>query len=119
MHRIIPLASVYGNLLLNYKDKYILSGVIRRDGSSRFSNTYKYGNFPSVGFSWNVSKENFMDNVGWLSNLKFRASYGSTGNAIGNYTFLQTFGFGGGLNYNNRPGGGFNGIGNVNLTLGT
>ncbi len=110
-------ASLFSNVMLNWKEKYILTGSFRRDGSSRFSTANKYGNFPAVGFSWNVSKENFMDNVGWLSNLKFRASYGSTGNAeIGNYTFLQTFGFGGGLNYNNQPGGGFNGIGNVNLT---
>jgi TonB-linked SusC/RagA family outer membrane protein len=110
-------ASLYGNIVLNYKDKYILTGVIREDGSSRFSNTKKYGTFPSVGLSWNISKEDFMERVPAISNLKLRASYGGTGNAeIGNYTFLQTYGFGGGLNYNGQPGGGFNGIGNPNLT---
>jgi len=110
-------ASVYSNLTLNYKEKYILSGNFRRDGSSRFSPSHKYGNFPAVGFSWNVSKENFMDQVKGISNLKLRASYGTTGNAeIGNYSFLQTLGYGTTLNYNNQPGGGFNGIGNPNLT---
>jgi TonB-linked SusC/RagA family outer membrane protein len=110
-------ASLYANLVLNYKDKYVLSGVIRRDGSSRFSTANKYGNFPSVGVSWNISKEDFMQSIHAISNLKLRASYGSSGNAeIGNYTFLQTFGYGGGLNYNSQPGGGFTGIGNVNLT---
>lgn len=110
-------ASVFSNLTLNYKDKYILSGNFRRDGSSRFTSSQKYGNFPSVGFSWNVSKENFLANVNWLSNLKLRASYGSSGNAeIGNYSYLQQLGFGSALNYNNQPGGGFNVIGNTNLT---
>jgi TonB-dependent starch-binding outer membrane protein SusC len=110
-------ASVYSNLTLNYKDKYILSGNYRRDGSSRFSSAHKYGNFPSVGFSWNVSKEDFMEQVKAVSNLKFRASYGSSGNAeIGNYTYLQQLGFGSTLNYNGQPGGGFNVLGNTNLT---
>jgi len=110
-------ASVFSNLTLNYKDKYILSGNFRRDGSSRFSPDNKYGSFPSVGFSWNISKENFMENIRAISNLKFRASYGSSGNAeIGNYAYLQTLGYGAGLNYNNQPGGGFNNIGNPQLT---
>jgi TonB-linked SusC/RagA family outer membrane protein len=110
-------ASEFSNLTLNYKDKYILSGNFRRDGSSRFPSSHKYGNFPSIGFSWNMSKENFMENIGWLSNLKLRASWGSSGNAeIGNYAWLQQLGFGTALNYNGQPGGGFNVIGNPQLT---
>ncbi|HXB07083.1 MAG TPA: TonB-dependent receptor [Puia sp.] len=110
-------ASIYGNLILNYKDKYIISGVFRRDGSSRFSPSNKYGNFPSVGATWNISKETFMEPVTFVNNLKLRGSWGTSGNAeIGNYTWIQTFGYGGSLNYNSQPGGGFNGIGNLNLT---
>ena len=115
-------ASVFSNLTLNWNEKYILSANFRRDGSSRFSPTHKYGNFPAVGFSWNITKEDFMQPVSWLNNLKFRASWGSTGNAeIGNYTWLQQLGFGNtpagsSLNYNNQPGGGFDVLGNTNLS---
>jgi TonB-linked SusC/RagA family outer membrane protein len=110
-------ASVYGSVAFNYKDKYVLTSTVRQDGSSRFPPTKKYGVFPSVGISWNVSKEDFLANVKAISNLKLRASIGSSGNAeIGNYGYLQQFGFGTGLNYNNQPGGGFNNIGNPNLT---
>ncbi|HZE82663.1 MAG TPA: TonB-dependent receptor [Puia sp.] len=110
-------ASVFSNVTLNYKDRYVLSGNFRRDGSSRFSPDHKYGNFPAVGFAWNVSKEDFMSNVNAISSLKLRASYGSSGNAeIGNYTFFQLLGYGATLNYNNQPGGGFNSIGNPQLT---
>jgi len=110
-------ASVFSNLTLNYKDKYILSGNFRRDGSSRFSNSNKYGNYPSVGFSWNISKEDFMQDVKPLSSLKLRLSYGSTGNAeIGNYSYIQQLGYGASLNYNSQPGGGFNVLGNSQLT---
>lgn len=110
-------ASEYANLTFNWDDKYILSGNFRRDGSSRFSPAHKYGSFPSVGFAWNLTKEKFLETMTWLNNLKFRASWGSAGNAeIGNYTYLQQQGFGTALNYNNQPGGGFNNIGNTNLT---
>lgn len=115
-------ASEYASLVFNYDEKYILTGNFRRDGSSRFSPSHKYGNFPSIGFAWNLTKEDFLQSVSWLNNLKLRASWGSTGNAeIGNYTYLQTFGFGttpanSSLNYNTQPGGGFDVIGNTNLT---
>jgi TonB-dependent starch-binding outer membrane protein SusC len=110
-------ASEYSSVSFNYDDKYILSGNFRRDGSSRFSPAHKYGDFPSVGFAWNLTREKFLESTTWLNNLKLRASWGSTGNAeIGNYTWLQQFGFGTALNYNNQPGGGFNNLGNTNLT---
>jgi TonB-linked SusC/RagA family outer membrane protein len=118
-------ASVLSNLTLNYKGKYILAGNFRRDGSSRFAQSRLYGTFPSVSFAWNVSKEDFMSGVNFISNLKLRASYGSAGNAeIGNYSYLQQFGFGtasvngvtNSVNYNNQPGGVFGVIGNTSLT---
>ncbi|HLZ89674.1 MAG TPA: SusC/RagA family TonB-linked outer membrane protein, partial [Puia sp.] len=67
----------------NYKDRYILSGSFRRDGSSVFGADHKYGNFYSVGGSWNLNEENFMKGLPAFSLLKLRASYGATGNALG------------------------------------
>jgi len=108
------IASVFGNASLNYKGKYILAGTLRRDGSSRFSPTHEYGTFPSGSIAWNISKEDFLANTEWITDLKLRASYGTSGNAeIGNYAWRQTLGYG--LNYNGQPGGGFNNIGNRTL----
>jgi len=67
---------------LNYafNNKYLASFSFRRDGSSIFGSEYKYGNFPAASIGWNVSKEDFLQNANWISNLKLRASYGVTGN---------------------------------------
>lgn len=74
----------------NYKDKYLLSASIRREGSSRFGTNNRWGNFPSVSAGWRLSEESFMPQLSWLNNLKLRASYGVTGNnAIGNYSSLS------------------------------
>ncbi len=106
-------ASVYSTLNLNFQGKYILSGNLRRDGSSRFSTNSKYGTFPAVSFAWNVSKENFFQAVKPINDFKIRVSYGSTGNAeIGNYPWQTLEVYGGGANYNNQPGGTFSSLGN-------
>jgi TonB-linked SusC/RagA family outer membrane protein len=82
------LASVYGRVNYGYMSKYLFSATLRRDGSSRFGNTVKYANFPSVSAAWRVSEEKFMKNVEAISELKLRASYGVSGNNnIGNYTW--------------------------------
>jgi TonB-dependent starch-binding outer membrane protein SusC len=100
---------------LNYKDRYVISGGFRRDGSSRFGAKNRYGNFWSLGATWNVDKEKFLENVNWLSQLKLRASYGVNGNAgIGNYDALATYGFG--VNYNQQPGSAPSNPGNDQLT---
>ncbi len=107
-------ASIISRAQVNYKGKYSISGSFRRDGSSRFGDQNEYGNFPSIGVAWNVYKEAFMEKVSFISDLKIRSSYGTSGNAeIGNYAWRQTFGYG--VNYNSQPGGGFNGIGNIDL----
>ncbi len=108
-------AGLYSTASVSYQDKYILSGSFRRDGSSRFSNENRHGNFWSVGAAWNADKEEFLSNVSFLSALKLRGSYGLTGNAagIGNYAWRQTYGFG--ANYNGLPGGTFNVVGNSDL----
>jgi len=63
-----------------YKDKYLLTASIRRDGSSVFGKNNKWGNFPAAAFSWNVMNEDFLKDMKTISRLKFRASWGITGN---------------------------------------
>ena len=73
-----------------FKGKYLLTATVRRDGSSRFGENRRWGNFPSGAIGWRVSDEVFMKNVRAISDLKLRASYGVTGNnAIGNYRALS------------------------------
>ncbi len=107
--------SQFGLIDFNFKDRYILNGSIRRDGSSRFGANNKYGNFYSVGASWNIDKEAFMENNRLFSQLKLRGSYGKVGNAsIGNYDYFPGYGFG--ANYNSTPGSFPNNVGNLDLT---
>ncbi len=72
-----------------YKDKYLLSASMRREGSSRFGQNAKYGNFPAFSVGWRLSEESFMPKFEWLTDLKLRGSWGVTGNNdIGNYRHL-------------------------------
>jgi TonB-linked SusC/RagA family outer membrane protein len=64
----------------NYNDIYFITASFRRDGSSKFGKNNKWGNFPSIGASWNISNERFMHNIRFINTLKLRTSYGSTGN---------------------------------------
>lgn len=64
----------------NYKYKYYFTGSFRADGSSKFPSTNRWGYFPSAGFSWNINREDWLKDKTWLSNAKFRASWGLTGN---------------------------------------
>jgi TonB-linked SusC/RagA family outer membrane protein len=114
------LLSGLARLQYSYKDRYLFSAAIRADGSSRFGPNTKYGYFPSASAGWIVSDEDFMKKVDFISQLKFRLSYGQTGNfQIGNYAYLSTlspsnyvFGAGsGGL----QPGLFQNTLGNPNL----
>jgi TonB-linked SusC/RagA family outer membrane protein len=85
-----------------YKDKYLVTATVRRDGSSRFGKDNRFGTFPSASVAWRISNEEFF-NVRPVNDLKFRVSYGVTGNQnIGNYSFasvLQTVQY----NFNNTP----------------
>jgi len=67
----------------NYDQKYFFDASWRRDGSSRFHKDNRWGNFFSVGASWNIKKEAFMEKVDWVDQLRLRASYGETGNDAG------------------------------------
>jgi TonB-linked SusC/RagA family outer membrane protein len=78
--------SYYGRVNYAFKDRYIFTGIFRRDGSSRFGTNNKFGTFPAVSAGWIVTSEKFMKNFKALSYLKLKAGYGKTGNAeIGNY----------------------------------
>ena len=83
------LSSLFGRVSYNYDEKYMLQATIRRDGSSRFGSNNKYGTFPSVSVGWNIMNEKFMEQThNWLSNLKFRASWGKNGNDnIGDFRY--------------------------------
>jgi TonB-linked SusC/RagA family outer membrane protein len=70
-----------------YKDRYLLTATIRRDGSSRFGENNLWGVFPSIAAGWNLSNEKFMAHVGFIDHAKIRLSYGVTGsNFIGDFT---------------------------------
>jgi TonB-linked SusC/RagA family outer membrane protein len=88
----------------SFDGKYILTGTIRRDGFSGFSSKNKTATFPSLAFAWRVSKEDFVQQFSWLSDLKLRVSYGSTGNrTVGRYQTLSqmSVGLGNGYLYGN------------------
>jgi len=74
------LQSYLGRVNYSYKDKYLLSASVRADGSSIFAPEHRWGTFPAFSGGWVVSKEDFLKNTAWLSNLKIRAGYGQVGN---------------------------------------
>ncbi len=72
--------SLFGNLNYGFRDKYLASFTIRRDGSSKFGPQSRYGTFPSVSIGWRVSGEKFMDKITWINDFKLRAAVGTSGN---------------------------------------
>lgn len=84
------LLSFLGRVQYSFKDRYLLTAAIRRDGSSKFGVNNKWGTFPSVAAAWRISEEPFAKKVKAISNLKLRASYGIVGNqnGISSYTTL-------------------------------
>ncbi|WP_343673649.1 SusC/RagA family TonB-linked outer membrane protein [Chitinophaga sp.] len=86
-------AALFGRLIYNYKNRYILNFSARRDGSSRFGPGKRWSNFGSIGGAWLFGNEDFVkNNVGFLDYGKLRGSYGITGNdQIGDYRYLDTW----------------------------
>jgi len=74
------LVSYFGRLNYNYKDKFLLTGTLRADGSSRFPDGNKWGIFPSGSVGYRLSSEQFMQDLNFINDLKLRASYGVVGN---------------------------------------
>lgn len=108
------IQSYFARTSFSWRNRYLLSASMRADGSSRFAPKKRYGYFPSVSAGWNVSEEDF-----WKfrkTNLKLRASYGSTGNQAG----IAAYGYqalsGGGYNYLNSNGIAISNVGNPDLT---
>lgn len=86
-------ASFFGRLSYSYKEKYLLTTSIRRDGSSRFGANSKWGTFPSFSLGWKINEESYMKRVDWITLLKLRASFGTSGNdRIGDYQYYSLLG---------------------------
>jgi len=75
--------SYFGRVAYSLKDRYILTGTVRRDGSSNFGAGNRYGTFPSAAAAWRISEEDFMKDTPAISNLKLRLGWGQTGNSGG------------------------------------
>ena len=85
------LEGYFSNLSYSYDNKYYLSGSYRYDGSSRFAKDSRWGGFWSLGASWRMKQEAFLQNVDWVDDLKFKISYGQQGNdAISSYYGYQS-----------------------------
>jgi len=85
------LFSYYGRVQYGYKGRYLVSGSVRRDASSRFGRQSRWGTFPSVTAGWRISEERFMQGVSFVNDLKLRFSYGKAGNNnIGDYAAVPT-----------------------------
>ncbi|MBP5486787.1 MAG: TonB-dependent receptor [Bacteroidales bacterium] len=90
-HQRWAMNSYFLRLAYTFKDRYSITATGRYDGSSKFGENHKYGFFPSAGFAWMVSQEDFMKNAKSISHLKLHTSYGLTGNSeIGVYRSLSS-----------------------------
>ncbi|MDR2423658.1 MAG: SusC/RagA family TonB-linked outer membrane protein [Prevotellaceae bacterium] len=74
------LLAAFGRVNYAYLDRYLASATFRREGSSKFAVNRRWGNFWQLSGAWRLSKENFMQDLGWLNDLKVRVAYGVTGN---------------------------------------
>lgn len=109
------LNSYYSRLNLNFKEKYFISGSVRRDGSSRFGANQRWALFPAVSAAWRVSEEPFLKSSKVISELKLRAGFGQTGNQnIGNFASRALISPG--ANYNQIAGLSPSQLGNPELT---
>ncbi|MEP7108544.1 MAG: TonB-dependent receptor [Ferruginibacter sp.] len=99
------LASQFGRINYKFMDKYLVTGTVRRDGSSKFAPDHQYGVFPSGSVAWKVKEESFLKNNDIITDLKIRASYGEVGNqnSVGLFQYLSSY----------SPGGPSTSIGNV------
>ncbi|MEJ7779004.1 MAG: TonB-dependent receptor [Daejeonella sp.] len=89
-HRV---SSLFSRLTYNYNEKYLFTGIIRRDGSSRFGQNNRFGYFPSGSLGWVVTRENFWQPNKKINFLKLRGSYGITGNdVLGDFRYISTVG---------------------------
>lgn len=90
------LESYLSRVKYDYQNKYFIEGSFRRDGSSRFHESNRWGNFWSVGATWALGREAFIKDLGWVDNLRYRVSYGQVGNDAGTgyYGYMALYGLG-------------------------
>lgn len=114
------LASYFGRVNYNFKEKYLLEANFRYDGSSRFPQDSRWGLFPSFSAGWRISQESFFtDAVSWVSDLKLRASWGKLGNqSIGDYPYQDLITLGQNYPFGNelKAGGAVTRIANKSIT---
>ena len=98
------LSSFFGRINYNYDETYLLSLVLRADGSSNFARGHRWGYFPSVSAGWVISNEKFMESTkAWMDFLKIRASWGQNGNCnISNFQYLATIALDDPYYFNNK-----------------
>lgn len=86
--------SYIGRINYNYKDRYLVEGILRADASSRYEKGSRWGYFPSISVGWNVANEPFMKTVRPLDLLKIRFSYGKSGDdSVGNFAYLSGYAY--------------------------
>ena len=97
------LISWMGRVMYSYDNKYMISAALRSDASSRLAKGHQWHTYPAVSAGWNISREQFMENLTWIDNLKLRVGYGETSNqsinpystlgglAVRNYNFGSTY----------------------------
>ena len=121
--------SYFGRASYSLMDRYIVTGTVRRDGSSNFGEGNRWGTFPSVAGAWRISEEPFLKDVAFVNNLKLRLGWGQTGNAggvagmgvaalrgDGAYNFYSENGISGSFGGNrNRETGWYSGLVDTNL----
>jgi TonB-linked SusC/RagA family outer membrane protein len=88
------LIALFSRVSYSFADKYLFMASIRREGSSKFGEDHKWGNFPGVSAGWRINKESFMQGIGWIDNLKLRTGYGVTGtNVLDSYKSLSSLNY--------------------------
>ena len=87
------IMSYLGRVAYNFDSKYLVTGNIRYDGSSKLHPDHRWKAFPSVSAAWRISQENWLEDVTWIYDLKLRAGWGKTGNqdGVGDYAYLQRY----------------------------
>lgn len=97
--------SFFGQLDYNFNNRYYLVGSVRTDASSRFGKNNKWATFYTLGYSWIINNENFLNDISWIDLLKLKMSYGTTGNAnIADYLSLGTYSFSSNSTYDGNSG---------------
>jgi TonB-linked SusC/RagA family outer membrane protein len=112
------LIAAFGRFTYNYRQRYLLTASLRYEGSSKFGKHNKWGYFPAVSAGWRIRNESFMQDFGWINDLKIRTDLGITGNQdFGSYLSLATYAGYGDVYYNGQYYKGWGANKNPNLDL--